>query len=270
MNRVMTVAAAIGAVFAASGQTPARADVVPFTWDLSKAVPSLGGGPFTADAISMTTYLYALQAPGGDTPESFIFQINAFRNGAADVTPSGLGSAYGLYLFANANVSSANQFTRFDIALRADPGNLNGAPSSTLADGVHFANTGATGAADDIILATGTIVSASTGIQSNGVFGAHFVQTFVPTSAQAAVFLSPLGNHVQIDELLFNTATSRVTGTLPDGSIYTLVNGGISTAQILVPEPSSVLLLAGSLVCLGLVMRRSASKPLERLHFGMS
>lgn len=235
---------------------PARAAaIVPFTWDLSKASPSFGGGAFTADLIAMTTFFNGLAPPGGgNTPELFLFQINGFELGGVDVTPAGLGSAYGLYLTATVNVTAANVYTQIDIALKADPGNRDGVVSATLA-GTGFANTGATGAADDITLATGSIVSGSFGLQPNGLLGAHFVETFAPAPGEGAAFLSPTNTPQFIEEFLFNTATSRVQGSLPDGSVFTLVNNGISTADIRVPEPSSFLVLVGALLGLGLTCR---------------
>ena len=128
-----------------------------------------------------------------------------------------------------------------------------------------FANTGSTGAADDITLATGTVVSGSFGNQPNGQPGAHFVETFVPVSSQAAAFLDPLDCHLEIEEFLFNTPTSREAGTLPNGDIYVLANGGFGTEDLKVPEPPSVLLLGGGLLCLRLARRRSA----RRIGWGM-
>ena len=190
--------------------------------------------------------------------KSFILQINGFSNGTTNVTPAGLGSSYGLYLYGNLTVTPSNQYPQIDIALMADPGNLNGAPSATLTGGLAFANTGPTGAADDITLATGTVISGSFGVQPNGQPGAHFAETFLPTSSQAMAFLDPLGSHVQIEEFLFNTSTSRVAGTRPSGDTYVLVNGGLGTEDLLVPEPPSVLLLGCGLLGLGLVRRRNA------------
>ena len=251
-------ATAMAAIMVAAGSIPAHAAaIVPFTWDLSKASPSLGGGPFTADSISMTTFLYALAPPGGgNTPETFIIRINGFKLGGTDVTPAGLGSACGLYLSANVSVTAANVYTLLDVALKADPGNNDGAPSATALDRAAFANTGPTGAVDDITLATGSIVSGSFGIQSNGLPGAHFVETFAPAPGESAVFLSPTKTPQFIEEYLFNTATSRVISTLPDGSSLTLVNNGNSTADLQVPEPSSFLLLTGTLLDLGLMRQR--------------
>ena len=75
-------------------------------------------------------------------------------------------------------------------------------------------------------------------------------------SGDAAVFLSPTNTPQSIEKYLFNTATSRVATTLPDGSVLTLVNNGISTADIQVPEPSSFLVLTGTLLGLGLIRQR--------------
>ena len=135
------------------------------------------------------------------------------------------------------SVTAANQYTKFNIALKADPGNLDGTPSATAGNGASFSNTGPTGTGDDITLATGSLLTGSFGLQANGQSGAHFTQTFAPSPGEAGVFLDPVGSHVQLEELLFNTATSRVQTTLDDGSLQTLVNGGISTADILVPNP---------------------------------
>ena len=236
--------------------TASRAQAgVPFTWNLSNTVPPLGGGPFTADTMSSTNYLYNLAPAGGNAAESFILQINGFTDGGANVTPAGLGTAYGLYLYGDLTVTPSNQYPKINVSLMADPGNLDGAPSATLAGGLAFANTSSTGADDDVTLATGTVVSGSFGVQPNGQPGAHFVETFVPVSTQAAAFLDPLGSYLQIEEFLFNTSTSRVAGTLPNGDTYVLVNGGFGTEDLKVPEPSSVLLLCGGLFCLGMVRR---------------
>jgi hypothetical protein len=235
----------------------AAAAPVPFTWNLSQTAPALGGGAATADSMSMTTYLYNVAPPGTDAPESFILRINGFSSGGADVTPTGLNSSYGLYLFGDVIVTPANIYRQINISLMADPGNHDGAASATLAGGLAFANTGPTGAADDVVLATGTVITGSFGTQANGRPGAHFVETFAPAGGEAAAFLDPIGNHVMIEEFLFNTLTSRVAGTLPDGSNYVLVNGGTSFADLLVPEPASAAILCGGLLGLALLRWRT-------------
>jgi hypothetical protein len=235
---------------------PRTQAAVPFTWDLF-------GSTFTADAMSSTNYLYNLAPPGGNAVESFILRINGFTDGTTNVTPAGLGSIYGLYLYGDLTVTPSNQYPKIDVRLMADPGNLNGTPSATLAGGLAFANAGPTGMADDITLASGTVVSGAFGTQPNGLPGAHFVETFVPTPSDAQDFSSPLGAHVQIEEFLFNTLPSggtpgsRTSGTLTNGDTYVIVNGGFGTEDLLVPEPPSVLVLSGGLLFLGLLRGRN-------------
>ncbi len=55
---------------------------------------------------------------------------------------------------------AANQYTSLNVTLWADPRNDAGSPSATEADGATFSN----GMANDIVLATGTLVSASMSI----------------------------------------------------------------------------------------------------------
>ena len=69
-------------------------------------------------------------------------------------------SSYGLYFdVAETGVSAPPMpliFSSSNITLKSDPGNLDGAALAT-SSGVGFANSGATGAADDITLGTGAV-----------------------------------------------------------------------------------------------------------------
>src|SRR5205823_615386 len=84
---------------------------------------------------------------------------------------------------------TAAMFGTLNISLMGDPGNNNGAITATTS-GVSFANTGATGVADDITLGFGTLVSAMLSFNpATGVRSAHFVENFQPATTQAAFFV---------------------------------------------------------------------------------
>src|SRR5207248_6934595 len=141
-----------------------------FTWDPSRTNPPLSGAgsAFTADTILTTNYLHAVNQTNGSFQEEFVFHIDAFQLGDQVVTTPGLNSApgatgsYGLYFAVSATglpTSGAAMFGTLNISLMGDPGNNNGAITAATS-GVSFANTGATGPADDITLGSGTLVSA--------------------------------------------------------------------------------------------------------------
>jgi hypothetical protein len=232
------------------------AQAVPFTWDLSAIV----GPVVTADTMSSTDYLLNEGDPAGNGVESFILEINGFQNNGTDVTPAGLGSSYGIYLYGDvaiaANGTPGGLYTNINISLIGDPGNLDGIPSATpptnsSRGSLSFPNTGPTGAADDITLATGTLISGAFGIQPNGNPGTHFVETFI--ADQPGFVLSPLASDLAIEEFLYNTSTSRVAGALSDGSTWITVNDGFGTEDLLVPEPRSLMIFIGGLLALALI-----------------
>src|SRR3954454_6922666 len=168
----------------------AFAGPAPVSWDAS----SLGGTQVTADTINASHYLYAVQpAGGGPFPETFLERVQSFTLGGTTVSPPGLNGppgaagSYGLYFTLNANfenVGGVNTFHSLAVSLIADPGNNNGTVSST-PSGLSFSNTGGTGAADDITLATGSLVSASLALIV-GTRHADFVETFQAAPGESA------------------------------------------------------------------------------------
>ena len=251
-------AASLGALLAFS--LPASA-AVPFTWDPSKVSPALSGagGAFTADHVVMSDYVYAHQAATDNVPYDafFLYDITGFTQQGVAVHPSGLGTSYGLYFsiqevdtLVNGNAIALSGSVR----LMADPTNNDGTPSTTI-NGIAFSNPA--GVADDITLATGQLITSSFVIQ-NGIASKYQLETFNPSPGEQGFFVNPI-NHMLIELFNTNTPTSREFFLQSDGSGITVVNGAIGSADILVPEPTSMLLLGGSMVCLGVVRRRRSA-----------
>src|SRR5262249_40675971 len=140
--------------------TAAAADTV-FTWDPAAASPSLGG-PFTADAINATHYLYHV-SPTPITATDiytvhFLEPITGFRLKGGPVATPGLNGtpgapgSYGLYVTMQNQTEAVGPPKNYNylsgqIKLMLDPGNNDGTARST-PSGLSFSNTGPTGTAD--------------------------------------------------------------------------------------------------------------------------
>ena len=247
--------------------------VAPFTWNPAGASPSLSGDPaFTADAIEATHYLWAMGSTINTYTVHFLEQITGFTLGSSPVAPPGLNGtpgapgSYGLYLTMQTQTRfigppNTYRYSGGQLALMLDPGNNNGAASST-PSGLTFANTGPTGTADDITLATGSLVwghfffMPAAGIASIG----DFEQTFRPASGEAGFFVAPVAPN-DIIELVDTTFTGDLkvtadpTASDPTQTINVL-NGGSAVLALRVPEPASIVLFSSGLLAVLALRRR--------------
>jgi hypothetical protein len=256
--------AALGTLLAAVSCFGASAAPATFTLDPKQTGPALAGaGPaFTADSISTTDFLFNISDAAATGTDTFILQINGFSLGGVPVSVPSLNTSYGLYIEGTVAIhGTPSVYGPGTIALVADPTNNDGTASAvwnaaTQTGGVAFANPANT--VDDITLATGNFITGSFGTQANGLPRANFLETFVPDPAQSGFFVSPFGVPMSIDEALFNTATSRVTGptTDPPGGSWTTANNGFGVANLRVPEPTSVTLLGVGVALTAAVHRR--------------
>jgi hypothetical protein len=255
---------ALGIILAGSTMPiAAMADTV-FTWN------PIGGTAFTADTLYGAHYLWdygpsappSVAVPGRIYTVDFYEQIQqASLGGGAHFVPTGLNGtpgatgSYGLYLEMQAQVEQVGTPANYDylsmaLQLKEDPGNNNGTLSSTQS-GVGFANTSPNGEADDITLATGSLVSGAftfnptPAIRSIG----NFVETFQSTPAGAGFFISPISAHTLIDEILTTPTGALVPIVDPSdpSSQWSVLNGGSAVIDFTVPEPPSFVLLGASL-----------------------
>jgi hypothetical protein len=261
MMRGILTWAAIGLGATVTLCAPASAGVLTFTFAPSAASPSLAGAgsAFTANGISVSNYLNAIVQPDFSFTAHQILPVTGFTLNGAAVTAPGLGASYGLYfeLLGTGNQPPGSfTYSTLNVALKADPGNLDGLPVAT-AGGIAFANTGATGAADDVTLATGSLSSAGLAFNpATGVRNAHYVETFAIAPGESGFFgASPLDASL-LDIRLTTNPSTFISEPGANGTTVNYVNGAFGTAQF-VPEPGSMLLLCSAVAGLLMTRRRS-------------
>ncbi len=201
MNRPVALAAlGLAAIFAPNTQV--HAAPVIFTWNPSGSTPALNSGPaaFTADALSLTNYIRGVATNDLTTlrQTSVVEQfqtVESFTLGGVPVTAPGFNSTYGLYfrlatttLFpinGSGTVIGPGVYTQLDVQLVGDFGHDDGSVIDNAA-GIGFSN--AAGVSNDVVLATGSLLSASLSINANGSRNAHYLTTFQPVAGEAGFF----------------------------------------------------------------------------------
>ena len=260
---------ALGLILVGCCNSVANAELMTFTWNPAGASPALAGAgsSFTADSISTAHYFHAVVPTSGPFAETFIDPVQGFAHGGASVPvpglngTSGAAGSYGLYFSLLANfefVAGVPTFHSLDVALKADPGNNNGTLSSTIS-GVAFANAGATGAADDITLATGSLSSATLALNpTTGTRNAHFLETFHAVASESGFFVTPLSAVDLLEGFLTTPASVFTTAPGPSGATIQMVNGGTGVFDIQVPEPTSLAVLCAAVG--GVIMARRRNR----------
>ena len=180
------------------------------------------------DTLSASTYFRSVIQPDNSFALHWIMPVTGFENNGQPVTPPGFDQEYGLYLTVDASGTvgtngAANLYTSLNVTLWADPKNDAGTPSATETGGATFSN----GMANDIVLATGTMVSASMGIDPTTMTRhADYVESMTPTLDGTLLLHGSIAPGSQLEELLTTPAGAFQAIPQPDGGTIDLVNGG--------------------------------------------
>lgn len=198
--------------------------------------------------------------------EDFIQPITGFTLHGSPVTAPGLNSSYGLYFTIHAvgqfPINGAGiptgpaTFSTLNLSLMADVAHDNGTASASQS-GVAFSNPA--GVANDVALATGTLVSAALSRDAAGVRHAHFSDTFVPRAGEAGFFVGPDAT-VGWEEFLTTLPAAFELITIDALTSIQLAHGelGSTGTANLIPEPASIAPLLVAMIGMMLAKRRKA------------
>jgi hypothetical protein len=180
-----------------------------------------------ADTMQYANNVFSILQSDGTFQAHRVDPVTGFTRLGDSVVPAGFGSDYGLYfdITDTGTIGPAGQtFVSSTFKLMLDPGNHDGSVTST-PDGISFANTGATGTQDDIVLGTGTMISGVATIDpATQARTTHFVEAYTPGAFDAQ---SPIMDAPATLDFLNNTGTSPLVATPgPNGTTIQTINGG--------------------------------------------
>ena len=183
------------------------------------------------DTLDTSTYLHSVVYPNNSFALEWLMPVTGLESNGQAITPPGFDNNYGLYLTVDASgilgqttpTPIAEQFTSINVTLWADPKNDAGTASSTVKNGAAFSGP----TSNDIVLATGTMVSGMMSVDPNtGIRTATDVETLTPTLDGTILLDGSIKPGEQITEN-FTTQPGEFQA-LPqsDGTSVDLVNGG--------------------------------------------
>jgi hypothetical protein len=195
----------------------------------------------STDTLNASNFLREVAQPDGSAVLHFLMPVTGFEYNAQPVTPAGFDKEYGLYLTIDAThpagqTGAGGVFSSLNVTLWADPKNDAGTPSVSETSGPTFSN----GVANDIVLATGTMVSASVSLDPTTMTrSADDVVTMTPTLEGTVLLDASIKSGTLLEVKTTTPPADFETIPQPDGSTIFLVNDG--TAQITLDPQGTIL-----------------------------
>jgi hypothetical protein len=182
----------------------------------------------TVDTLDASTYLHSVVQPNNSFALQWILPVTGFQDSGHPVTPPGFDKDYSMYLTIDASGilgtdGAPNLYTGGTVTLWADPKNDVGTASATVQNAAAFSGS----TANDIVLATGTLVSATMSLDSTtGVRSAVYVEDITPTLDGTVLSGGSIQPGSQLTEDFTTPADSFQALPQPIGTTVDLVNGG--------------------------------------------
>jgi hypothetical protein len=191
------------------------------------------------DTINTSNFLREVAQPDGSTVLHFLMPVTGFEDNGQSVSPAGFDKEYGLYLTIDATHPAGQTggiFSSLNLTLWADPKNDAGTPGVSETSGPSFSN----GMANDIVLATGTMVAASVSLDpTTMVRSADFVDSVTPTLEGTLLLDGSIKSGGLLEVKTTTPPADFQTIPQPDGTTIFLVNDG--TAQITLDPQGTIL-----------------------------
>jgi hypothetical protein len=136
------------------------------------------------DTLNTSNFMREVIQPDLSSALHFVMPVTGFELNGQPVTPAGFDQEYGLYITIDATHPAGGSgvggvFSSLNLTLWADPTHDDGTPGVSQSNDPSFSNPN--GTANDVVLAIGTMVSASVSQDPDGTKHADDVVRLTPT-----------------------------------------------------------------------------------------
>jgi hypothetical protein len=196
----------------------------------------------SVDTLDTSNFLRGVTQPNGSFVVNFLQPVTGLESNGQQVMPAGFGKDYDLFLTINATGISSlpsgvvQSFSTMNVTLRADPRGNDGTPSVSETSNPSFSN----GMTNDIVLATGTMVSASMMFDPTSmVRSADFVSSLTPTLEGSLLLHGSIQQGSQLEEKLTTPPNAFNLWEQPDGGLIDTVTDGSGSVTLTNPDGSA-------------------------------